>query len=130
MNGAFKPLIHVCDGRSIIPKTITIHCGQRRRAEMGHPRRILVVDDNLINREIIEEILRDDFTVITASNGSEALELADRYEPRVVLLDVMLPGMDGYSICRKLRAMPEMSTARIVMVTAKAMPSERAQGFE
>ena len=55
--------------------------------------------------------------------------LAERYRPRVVLLDVMLPGLDGYFVCRKLRGMPGMNDVRIVMVTAKAMPSEQEQGF-
>jgi CheY-like chemotaxis protein len=96
---------------------------------MAHPRRILVVDDNQTNREIIEEILEDEYEVINAANGLEALVMAHRYHPRIVLLDVMLPEVDGYFICRKLRAIPEMAACRIIMVTAKAMPSERALGF-
>jgi len=97
---------------------------------MSHRKRILVVDDNPVNREIIEEVLSDDYEVIMAANGPDALLLAERYHPRVVLLDIMLPGLDGYDICRKLRTMSDMNDVRIIMVTAKAMPSERARGLD
>jgi DNA-binding response OmpR family regulator len=96
---------------------------------MSNPKRILVVDDNPVNCEIIEEILGDEYEVIVANNGVDALALAQRYQPRIILLDVMLPEVDGYLICRKLRSMSEVNKSRIIMVTAKAMPSERAQGF-
>jgi len=97
---------------------------------MARRKRALVVDDNSMNREIIEEVLCDDYEIVMADNGQDAIVLAERYQPRVVLLDVMLPGLDGYDICRLLRSMPGMSRTRIVMVTAKAMPSERAKGFD
>jgi two-component system, cell cycle response regulator len=74
--------------------------------------------------------LCDEYEIMMAENGGDALLLAERYQPRVVFLDVMLPGLDGYEVCRKLRAMPGMSEVRIIMVTAKAMPSERSQGFD
>jgi len=96
---------------------------------MARQKRILVVDDNAINREIVAEILSDEFEVLMAANGPDALVLAGRYRPCVVLLDIMLPGLDGYEICRKLRGMPGMNDLRIIMVTAKAMPSERSRGF-
>jgi CheY-like chemotaxis protein len=97
---------------------------------MTRRKRALVVDDNSFNREIIHELLCDEYEIMMAENGGDALLLAERYQPRVVFLDVMLPGLDGYEVCRKLRAMPGMSEVRIVMVTAKAMPSERSQGFD
>lgn len=92
--------------------------------------RVLVVDDNSVNRDIIEEILGDDYDIIMAANGPDAVMLAERYHPQLVLLDVMLPGVNGYEICRRMRGMPGMTDVKIIMVTAKAMPSERAQGFE
>jgi CheY-like chemotaxis protein len=97
---------------------------------MSRRQRVLVVDDNAVNREIIEEILASDFQVLMAENGTEAVSMAQRHHPSVVLLDVMLPGADGYAICRRLRSMPGMADLRIIMVTAKAMPSERARGFD
>jgi CheY-like chemotaxis protein len=92
--------------------------------------RVLVVDDNPINIEIVTEALEDDFQILPASNADEALELVERFQPRIVLLDVMLPGMDGYELCRRIRTAPGMLSARIVMVTAKAMPSEESFGYD
>jgi CheY-like chemotaxis protein len=97
---------------------------------MRRPKKILVVDDNPINREIIQEVLSDEYDIIMAAEGAEAIALANRHQPRIVLLDVMMPDLDGYEICRTLRAMNGMSDATIIMVTAKAMPSERALGFD
>ena len=97
---------------------------------MARRKRVLVVDDNPVNREIIEEMLDGEYEIHMADNGPDALRLATRFRPCVVLLDVMLPGLDGYDICRKLRATPGLADMRIVMVSAKAMPSERARGFD
>jgi CheY-like chemotaxis protein len=97
---------------------------------MNTPKNILVVDDNPNNCDVYHEILEDHYNVIDASDGWEALELAEAFEPRIVLLDVMLPVMDGYQVCRKMRQIAAMKSARIIMVSAKAMPSERAAGIE
>ncbi len=97
---------------------------------MDQPDPVLVVDDNPTNCEVIQEMLDQKYDVVTASSGVEAIQLAERRQPRVVLLDVMLPGEDGYEVCRRLRQMACMSSARIVMVSAKAMASERAQGMD
>jgi two-component system cell cycle response regulator len=94
------------------------------------PTRILVVDDNPSNLEILHEILDGEYSVDTACDGREAIRIASEHLPRVVLLDVMLPGIDGYETCRRLRALPGMHQALIVMLSAKAMPSERALGLD
>jgi CheY-like chemotaxis protein len=91
--------------------------------------RILVVDDNPANLEICREILDDGFDVVTARGGVEAIRIASERSPQVVVLDVMMPGIDGYETCRRLRLMPSMRDVRIIMVSAKAMPAERAQGL-
>jgi CheY-like chemotaxis protein len=97
---------------------------------MHQSKRILVVDDNPTNLEIFQEMLGDEYLVDTANNGHDAIEIAERHRPRIVLLDVMLPGLDGYETCRRLRNLPNMRHARIIMVSAKAMPSEQEQGFD
>jgi len=97
---------------------------------MSMPKQILVVDDNANNVEVIHEILDGDYDVIDAANGWEALEIAERLAPQFVLLDVMLPIIDGYEVCRKMRQLPGMKRARIIIVSAKAMPSERRLGLE
>lgn len=92
-------------------------------------RRVLVVDDNPYNMEIFHEILDDEYIVLEAANGADAITLAERYHPRIVVLDIMLPDVDGFAVCRKLRRMSDMRDSRIVMVSAKAMPSDCAAGM-
>lgn len=90
--------------------------------------KILAVDNHPINLAILEEML-DRHIVATARDGQEALAIAARFEPDVVLLDVMMPVLDGLETCRRLRSMPQLGHARIVMVSAKALASERSAGF-
>lgn len=97
---------------------------------MNMPRNILAVDDNPNNLEVLHEMLDGSYELIEASNGWDALDLAEELEPQIVLLDVMLPIIDGYEVCRKLRSIPAMRRARIIMISAKAMPSERQAGLE
>ena len=73
---------------------------------MNKPRRILIVDDNPNNREVFHEMLDGSYQLFDAANGWDALTIAEQIVPRIVLLDVMLPIMDGYEVCRKLRSMP------------------------
>ena len=96
---------------------------------MSSRARILVVDDNLLNLEICREILEEEFNVVSASDGSEAMRLAMQQIPQVVLLNVMLPGFDGYETCRRLRRLPGMRRMLIVMVSAKAMAADRVLGL-
>jgi CheY-like chemotaxis protein len=93
------------------------------------PKKVLVVDDNANNVEVIHEILDGDYEVIDAANGWEALEMAEELAPDFVLLDVMLPLMDGYEVCRKMRQ-AGAKRSKIIMVSARAMPSERRFGLE
>ena len=97
---------------------------------MTHFKKLLVVDDNPINQEAFHEMLDDEFTVKSAASGMEAITIAETFQPKVVLLDVMLPGMDGYETCRRLRTLPGMYDTSIIMVSARAMPSERTAGFD
>jgi CheY-like chemotaxis protein len=92
--------------------------------------RVLVVDDCALNREVIHEILAEDYELIDAATAHEALERAEKYRPQVMLLDVMLPDGDGLALCRRLRSRPATARARIIMVSAKALPQEQAAGFE
>ncbi len=91
---------------------------------------ILVVDDNPANLEICQETLDEAFEVVTARGGAEAIRIASARRPRVVLLDVMMPGIDGYETCRRLRELPDSRGMRIIMVSAKAMAAERALGLD
>ncbi len=92
--------------------------------------RILIVDDNLTNVDILEEMLEDSYQLATSTSGEEALDAAEGFEPDLVLLDVMMPGIDGYEVCRQLRAHPTLQYAKIIMVSAKALLTERMQGYD
>jgi CheY-like chemotaxis protein len=95
---------------------------------MRHKTRILAVDDNPINLGILDEMLSGEYRVKFAQSGPQAIDLATRFEPAVILLDVMMPGMDGLEVCRQLRQKAVLSNTAIIMVSAKAMPSEQAAG--
>ena len=92
--------------------------------------RILVVDDNVDNLQILEESLCDAFEVKCATSGAEALCIAAEFHPNVVLLDLMMPGLDGRGTCRLLRAQPELRNAKIVMVSARSDIAERLAAYE
>src|SRR5690625_449849 len=89
---------------------------------------ILVVDDEERIRRLLRMYLeREDFTVEEADNGTDGLELALENDYDAILLDIMMPGMDGIEVCEKLR---EKKTTPVIMLTAKGEESNRVQGFE
>lgn len=93
--------------------------------------RVLVVDDVPPNVRILEAKLSSEYyQVFTASNGIEALEAVERDKPDIILLDVMMPGMDGFEVCRRLKADPDVSHIPVVMVTALSDAADRVQGLE
>ncbi len=97
---------------------------------MPNLNRILIVDDNPTNVDILEEMLEDSYQLATSTSGEEALEVAEDFDPDLVLLDVMMPGIDGYEVCRQLRAHSTLQNTKIIMVSAKALLAERMQGYE
>jgi DNA-binding response OmpR family regulator len=88
----------------------------------------LAVDDDPNNITIMEEILSDHYDLRTATTGEQALEIALDSQPDIVLLDVMMPGMDGYEVCQRLRKFATFMNTSIIMVTAKGVLSERIKG--
>ncbi len=93
--------------------------------------RILVVDDVPANVKLLEARLSAEyFDVITAYSGAEALAIAERAECDIVLLDVMMPDMDGFEVCRQLKGSPRTHHIPVVMVTALDQPSDRVRGLE
>jgi DNA-binding response OmpR family regulator len=90
--------------------------------------RVLVVDDEASLREVVAQYLSlDGFTVMQAADGPEALRLAEAQPPDLVVLDLMLPGLDGIDVCRQLRA---RSAVPIVMLTARAEEADKLSGFD
>jgi two-component system, cell cycle response regulator len=93
--------------------------------------RILVVDDVPANVKLLEARLSAEyFDVVTASCGTEALEICGRGECDIVLLDVMMPDMDGFEVCRRLKANPVTHFVPVVMITALDSPADRVRGLE
>jgi two-component system sensor histidine kinase/response regulator len=92
--------------------------------------RILIVDDHPNNVALLEELLGDDYQLQAAMSGEEALAVAPDFRPSLILLDIMMPGIDGYETCRRLRALATLRHAKIIMVSAKAMVEERLRGYE
>jgi putative two-component system response regulator len=91
--------------------------------------RVLAVDDNNDNLQILEEILGDSFTLKCVTSGTEALRVAPVFRPAIVLLDVMMPGLDGIDTCHRLRALPELADTKILMLSAKADLPDRLRGY-
>jgi len=93
--------------------------------------RVLVVDDVELNVKLLEAKLSSEyFQVIPAFNGPTALELADSELPDIILLDVMMPRMDGFEVCRRLKANPRTTDIPVVMVTALSDIADRLRGLE
>ena len=93
--------------------------------------RVLVVDDIPANVKLLEARLSAEyFDVTTAYSGAEALALCERAECDIVLLDVMMPDMDGFEVCRRLKSNPVTHHIPVVMVTALDQPSDRVKGLE
>ena len=93
--------------------------------------RILVVDDILANVRLLEaKLAAEYFEVVTAMNGVDALEAVQRAKPDIVLLDVMMPGIDGIEVCRRMKANPHTQHIPIIMVTALDQLEDRVRGLE
>lgn len=93
--------------------------------------RVLVVDDVLANIKLLEARLTAEyFDVLTATNGPEALAICAEGKCDIVLLDVMMPGMDGFEVCRRLKASPATAHIPVVMVTALDQPADRVRGLD
>ena len=91
---------------------------------------ILVVDDNRDNIEILRAFLESrGYTVADAAEGRAALAKLEEVRPALVLLDVMMPGMDGWQVCRTIKNHPELGATKVVMVTAKSGYEDKFEGM-
>ena len=91
--------------------------------------KILVVDDNEANLFIIQKILEGQYELVCVQSGEEALTVAQSLQPELVILDVVLPGIDGYETCRRLRSDKHLRHCKILMVSAMTLVSERLKGY-
>src|SRR2546430_1630127 len=92
--------------------------------------RILAIDDRVDNLMILEELLGADYTIRCVSSGEEALRVAPQFQPNLVLLDVMMPGLNGNDTCDLLRAIPGLNAAKIIMVSARGDVKDRLAAYD
>jgi PAS domain S-box-containing protein len=98
--------------------------------QAGTRPRVLLADDNADMREHIARILGNDYELVTASDGRQALELLRRDPPDLLLTDIMMPGLDGFGLLRAVRSNPKTSTLPVIFVSARAGEEMRVEGLE
>jgi two-component system phosphate regulon response regulator PhoB len=92
--------------------------------------KVLIAEDEKDIRRLVSFVLtREGYTVIEANDGREAIEIAEREKPDVILLDVMMPHVDGYEVCRRLRANPDFSKTPMLLLSAKGQNYEIGEGL-
>lgn len=97
---------------------------------MEHQEKILIVDDVVENIQILSTVLRDEYAIYFAKNGEAALQLARTKLPDLILLDIIMPEMDGYEVCCKLQDDPKTSNIPVIFVSAKGEVLDETRGFE
>lgn len=95
-------------------------------AEQTAKAKILVVDDQPINIQILYQILCVEHDIFVATSGAETLAICAEIQPDLILLDVMMPDMDGHEVCRRLKADPQLAEIPVIFVTAQNLPEEEA----
>lgn len=98
-------------------------------------KKILVVDDEMHIRMLLEQALEDlrdehDVDILTAADGRQALEVIRREAPDLVFLDVMMPHLDGFAVCKAVGGEADLAAVRIILLTARGQETDRQQGLE
>ena len=97
---------------------------------MARPASILICDDEPSLRELMRVSLGPDYTFYEAADGAEAIEVAERVRPDLVLLDVMMPGRSGLDVVAHIRTTPELATTPIVIISAFSSGADRSAALE
>jgi serine phosphatase RsbU (regulator of sigma subunit) len=92
--------------------------------------KILIVDDSPFNIKILNDVLQGDYEIVFATNGPDAIRMAQRQHPDLILLDIMMPEMDGYQVCAKIKADPQTGRIPVVFITAMSNEVDEARGLE
>ncbi len=101
----------------------------KEKDSMAERRKVLVVDDEPTNIEIVVEILEENYILRAAASGEEALREVYAFRPDIMLLDIMMPGIDGYRVCRAVKSDEALRETKIVLLSAKAMAEDIEAGF-
>jgi two-component system alkaline phosphatase synthesis response regulator PhoP len=93
---------------------------------------ILVIDDDELTRKLVKRLLDKEFSldIATFSNGIEGLEYAKKQTPRLIILDLMLPGMNGFEILKEIRETPTLKDTKVVLISAKSRSEDIETGFD
>jgi diguanylate cyclase (GGDEF)-like protein len=91
---------------------------------------ILLVDDVKINLDILRELLRDRYNIICATDGKEAIEVVNKQKIDLILLDIMMPNLDGYEVCAILKKNPKTTHIPVIFITSKVDEASIARGYE
>ena len=91
---------------------------------------VLLVDDELLNIKILSDILKDDYSVVFATGAEEGICRAIESRPDIILLDIMMPGMDGYEVCARLQRDSRTANIPIIFVTALGSPAQEVKGLD
>ena len=97
---------------------------------MGEQNRILVVEDEFTTLKMVTESLKKNFTVFTALNGREAIRVCQAEKPDIILMDVMMPEMNGYEACREIKGQPEFADLPIIFLTSADSFTDEQEGLE
>jgi putative two-component system response regulator len=97
----------------------------------GQPEQILLVDDNPTNLQVLYQTLDGlDYKLLIAKNGERALDIANKAKPSLILLDIMMPGIDGYEVCRRLKANPTTQEIPVIFLSALGETKDKVHGFD
>ena len=91
--------------------------------------RLLIVDDMPDNRLILDALLSEDYDLLEAANGEEALALLDRHAVDLILLDIVMPGIDGFEVCRRIKATPRLADVPVLFITSLDSSADEAKGL-
>ena len=97
---------------------------------MNEKYKVLIVDDDVMIVKLLYEILHDKYEIETAYSGEEAITILNNFLPDVVILDVMMPGMNGYEVCKYIRSNQRLCRSKVVFLTAKLINDDKMNGYK
>lgn len=117
------------------PTTLSVDAGMKHSLIQkvvgdANKQTLLVVDDNKEIRDYLKDILSNEYVIMEAADGNEALKMAKRYVPDLVISDVMMPGIDGLELCSELKQNSATSHIPVIIVSAKALDEQKIEGYE